>query len=309
MLKNKNNLISFVEENVKKESQKNIFIYSKNGEFQKMTNNEFFEKVLKFSNILKKNKIKKGDRVIIFLPISVELYIVLAGLQVLGAIPVFLESWSKINHIKTSIKNAQPKGIISLSKLFEKYGLFFRNFELKMSIDEPKNKGKVLSFYKELENSKKDAFIETVSADDTALITYTTGSSGSPKGADRTHKFLKAQHFALNELFPYDKNDIDMPIFPVFALNNLAGGVTTVIPEIISSTNLSDKDIYKLTSQIKKLNINNLTLSPIIFNKLTSFSQKNNLIFPNIKRVLTGGAPISENDVFEFKKIVPNAKI
>ena len=41
------------------------------------------------------------------------------------------------------------------------------------------------------------------------MITYTTGSSGTPKDANRTHRFLAAQHYALKRLFPYGPNDID----------------------------------------------------------------------------------------------------
>ena len=74
--------------------------------------------------------------------------------------------------------------------------------------------------------------ITDVEQEASALVTFTTGSSGTPKGANRAHRFLAAQHYGLDECIPYEDSDIDLPVFPVFSLNNLAAGVTTVIPAI-----------------------------------------------------------------------------
>ncbi len=77
-----------------------------------------------------------------------------------------------------------------------------------------------------------DGYVHPVEPDDPALITFTSGSSGEPKGANRTHRFLLAQHRALAAEFPAQPGDVDMPMFPVFALNNLASGVPSVVPEM-----------------------------------------------------------------------------
>jgi olefin beta-lactone synthetase len=63
-----------------------------------------------------------------------------------------------------------------------------------------------------------------------ALITYTSGTTGRPKGSDRTHDLLIEQHLALSEHFPTQEDDVDMPCFPVVTLHNLAEGVSTVMP-------------------------------------------------------------------------------
>ena len=84
----------------------------------------------------------------------------------------------------------------------------------------------------ELVAARQDRPLEPVRGEDPALITFTTGSSGRPKGAERSHRFLCAQHLALDREIPYRPDDIDLPVFPVFALNNLAGGVATVLPAI-----------------------------------------------------------------------------
>src|SRR5690606_6977711 len=70
-----------------------------------------------------------------------------------------------------------------------------------------------------------------VPGDAAALITFTTGSTGRPKAAVRSHALLWAQHEALAEHLRLRPGDVDMPTLPIFVLNNLALGLTSAIPD------------------------------------------------------------------------------
>jgi hypothetical protein len=148
----------------------------------------------------------------------------------------------------------------------------------------------------------KDYAKETpVDKEHTALITFTTGSSGTPKGADRSHRFLAAQHYALNRHLPYGAEDRDLPVFPIFSLNNLAAGVETVIPAIdVGQPGPNDGKI--LYAQLKSANVTCTTLSPSLFNGLSAFCLENNLNLNFLKRIVTGGAPISRDDIERMKR-------
>ena len=124
------------------------------------------------------------------------------------------------------------------------------------------------------------------------MITFTTGSSGTPKGANRTHRFLAAQHYALHSNIPYEEGDVDLPVFPIFSLNNLAEGVATVIPGFDVGVP-SEIDVPALLAQFKACGVTCTTLSPSLLNRLSSFCLKNNIKLPDIRRVVTGGAPVS----------------
>ena len=67
--------------------------------------------------------------------------------------------------------------------------------------------------------------------DTPAIITFTSGSTGEPKAAVRTHGFLIAQHRALVESLALAPGDVDLTTLPMFLLANLASGVTSVIPD------------------------------------------------------------------------------
>jgi len=308
----KNNVCYFLEQKAHNKPNKIAFYYSSNNEtrelkYKKITYQKINDKAATLASGLNKKGVFENDRMLILLPISVELYIIIAALQRINAIPVFIESIESINYLQSIIKNCSPKGIFSTHETLIKLDNLFESFKiyLKISTDtKVQNNNKIL-FLNELLNSNKIP-IKPVYGNSTALITYTTGSTGIPKGANRTHKFLASQHYVLHKLFPYKNKDIDLPVFPVFTLNNIASGITTVIPKAIDQLNIYSPK--KIIEQIKKFNVTNMTLSPSSFKTLATYCINNKISLKNITRVLTGGAPISEDDIKKFQFFLPNSK-
>lgn len=273
-----------------------------------VTYKELVNKINAFSGGLKNLGIGKGDRVIIFVPLSVELYVTMFAVQRLGAIAVFLDSWARKDHLGVCAKVVDPKAMISFEKAFELCAAVpeLANIQIKVVVG-PHEK----NYAADLESLLKSATIaeiEPVESNDTALITFTTGSSGVPKGANRTHKFLAAQHRALDKELPYNEEDRDLPVFPIFSLNNLAGGVTTILPAIDLAAP-SDKDVAIIINQLFSVNISCCTVSPSIFINIAEHCRKNKITLSRLRRVVTGGAPVSKDNVRDFKAIAPAVEI
>jgi acyl-CoA synthetase (AMP-forming)/AMP-acid ligase II len=265
-------------------------------------------KINAVSGGLKNMGIGKGDRVIIFVPLSVELYVTMFAVQRLGAIAVFLDSWARKDHLGVCAQVVGPKAMISFEKAFELCVAVpeLVNIQIKVVVG-PHTK----SYAGDLELLLKSAAfadIEPVESNDTALITFTTGSSGVPKGADRTHRFLAAQHRALDKEIPYAEDDRDLPVFPIFSLNNLAGGVTTILPAIDLAAP-SDKDAGMIINQFFSADITCCTVSPSIFVNIAEHCRRNKITLSKLRRVVTGGAPVSKDNVRDFKAIAPAAEI
>jgi len=310
----KNNVSFFLEEHAQKQPYKIAFYFlpsgvsvNKNIQHNSITYRDFNDKVSIFSGSLLRSGIKKGNRVVIFVAISPELYISIVGLQRIGAIPVLIDSLARKEQLGEILQNSHPKGVIAPIEFLKAFrtNLDFFGIQTRISTNAYSEEENTISFNKLLKGKAKK--IVPVEQSDTALITYTTGSSSIPKGANRTHRFLAAQHYALKRLFPYSSNDIDLPVFPVFTLNNIASGISTVIPAIdISKPN--QKDSQTLVFQIKKYGVNSMTLAPSSFRNLATYCIAKNILLDNISRVLTGGAPISETDILRFMKIAPSSK-
>jgi len=252
--------------------------------------------------------IQKGDRAIVFIPMSLQLYAAMFALQKIGAIAVFLDSWARRDQMGKAAHAVEAKIMISLEKAFQYLGQenSIATIPLKIVVGPHEQ-----SYSATLENLMKtpaSAPVTAVDREHTALITFTTGSSGTPKGADRGHRFLAAQHYALNRHLPYDQGDVDLPVFPIFSLNNLAAGVTTVIPAIDVGTP-NDKDALILIAQIKQTKTTCTTLSPSLLRSLYRFCLQEKIILNDLRRVITGGAPVTNDDVAQMKKVAPNAEI
>lgn len=304
----KNNVSYFVEIHSNKNPNKPIFnwISPESLKPQSITYSEFTTLTSKLASGYTELGIKYGDRVILFVPMTVNLYLTMSALQRIDAIPVFLDSWTRHIHMETAIQQVKPKAIVSFEKAFMLLSGISDLIPIKISVGPTTNN--YTANLEELMQNTSQSPIFPVEQEDTALITFTTGSSGIPKGADRSHRFLAAQHYALRDCIPYQEKDIDLPIFPVFSLNNIASGISTVLPAIdIGTPKSSDSQI--LLSQIKNCNVNCATLSPSIFNNLAKFCIENNLKIPQLRRVVTGGAPISRSDIVNFKTIAKNAEI
>jgi acyl-CoA synthetase (AMP-forming)/AMP-acid ligase II len=252
--------------------------------------------------------IRKGDRVILFIPISVELYTAMFAIQRIGAIPVFLDSWARQRHLAITGLAVGPRAMVNVEKAYQLCRDIPELASIPIRVSVGPTSDKYTASLEALQETPSMAPIAPVKQEDTALITFTTGSSGSPKGANRTHRFLAAQHYALDKCIPYTLTDVDLPVFPIFSLNNIAAGVSTVIPAIDIGVP-RENDPLILLAQISACNLTCVTLSPSIFNGLSAYCLKQKLLMPTLRRVITGGAPISRDNLIDFTSVARNAEV
>ena len=276
---------------------------------QEITYGEFHASVAAAARGLQNLGLRAGDRVIVFLPMGLLMYTAMFAVQRLGAIAVFLDSWARRHHLGASAACVGPVAMISARAAFDLVKEVTEFAPLKYRIlAGPGDDGSFAARLEELLRTPGTSEVAPVESETTALITFTTGSSGDPKGANRTHRFLVAQHEALDRILPYVPEDRDLPAFPIFALNNLAAGVTTIVPALNLAAP-SERDPALLVAQIIQEPISCATLSPSMLRGVARYCAETQTILPGLRRVVTGGAPISKDDVLAFRAIAPAAKI
>ncbi|TAF99722.1 MAG: hypothetical protein EAZ44_10025 [Cytophagia bacterium] len=143
---------------------------------------------------------------------------------------------------------------------------------------------------------------------DTALITFTTGSTDLPKGAIRTHGILYAQLKALSNKINPEKNEINMTSLPIMLFINLAAGITSVIPKA-KLRRLHLLKPPKILAQMSVYKINSLIASPFFIKKIAEYVIDNQIGTSQIKKVFTGGAPIFTQEAQLYLKAFPKAII
>lgn len=140
--------------------------------------------------------------------------------------------------------------------------------------------------------------------DEPALITFTSGSTGRPKAAVRTHGFLLAQHRELSQSLGFENGETDLITLPVFVLANLASGVTSVL----AATDLAHPgrpDAKAIRDQCTRHHVTRCTASPAFFEGLLKSPQG----IPAFQKIFTGGAPVFPDLLRRLCAALPEAAI
>ncbi len=264
-----------------------------------------WERIARFSTGLVQKGFGPGDRAIVMVPMSIDLYVVLLGVLKTGGTAVFLDPWVGWRRLIDLARFAGAAAWIGTTKshiprLFDSE---LRAIPLAIS------RGSSLlarESMASIESHGVDEAIHQSSAEDTALVTFTTGSSGTPKGVRRTHGILEAQHRALAAEFPAKPGEVDLCTFPVFALNNLALGVTTVIPPV-DLKRIDRADPYRVMEAIRHHRVTTATASPPLFDALAYAASSD--VSSSLRRILTGGAPVEDRQLQSWTKAFPDTSI
>ena len=176
---------------------------------------------------------KPGDRAMIFVPMSIDLYIAMLAVFQLGGIAVFLDSFARQHQLGACSALVEPKMFIGdpMAQKMRPHVPPLAALPIQVVTGSTPVEGAVtMEEVIRLGGARNP--MHPVTGETTALVTFTTGSSGTPKGANRTHEFLIAQHTAIDKHIPYAADAIDLPAFPIFLLNNLAAGIQTIMPAV-----------------------------------------------------------------------------
>ena len=271
---------------------------------------ELWESVDRTSVGLRAAGLDAGDRAILMIPMSIDLYTLLLAVVKCGAVAVFVDPWMGRRQIAAFAAFAESRAWIGIPKshLLRMIDPSLRKIPLTITTGRRWFGLGGQFTLRDLQQEEGDGQIAAVAAADTALITFTSGSSGLPKGVDRTHGFLSAQHRSLQEEFPQADNDVDMPMFPVFALNNLGRGVTSVVPAM-DFRRVDRIDAEVIGAQLIRHHVTTCTASPPFFDRLAEHQTEHSRDDIALRRILTGGAPVSDQQLAAWRRAWPQTEL
>jgi olefin beta-lactone synthetase len=275
-----------------------------------VTFGELWRRIGHASAGLRRLGLAPGDRAVVMIPMSIDLYVAMLGTLEMGAAAVFVDPWIGRRQIAAFAAFAEPRAWLGVPQSHLLRLLDARLRAVPFSVTTGRRFGPLpaRTTLTELEAPGKEGEVQAVGLDDPALITFTSGSSGEPKGANRTHRFLLAQRAALAAEFPAVEGDVDMPMFPVFALNNLASGVTSVVPDM-DFRRVDRVDASRVLDQMHSHGVTTCTASPPFFDRLAAEVARRPGNRPRLRRILTGGAPVSDAQLRTWRRVFPETEI
>ncbi|MFP4145082.1 MAG: AMP-binding protein [Phycisphaeraceae bacterium] len=282
-------------------------IESRRGRDRAVSYRELVDRSARAATMLHDAGLRPGDRVLVLAGMSAELYVVLLTLFRLGLVATFLDPSAGRAHVARCCEIARPAAMIGaprahlLRLLCPQLRRIPRQFTIGRWLPGVVKWGRIAHHGPRRQ-------VEPVSPDAPALLTFTSGSTGEPKAAVRSHGFLGAQHTALAEALELEGGQIDLATLPIFALANLASGLTTVIPDcdLRSPGRIEPGPVLR---QIARLEPRRCVASPAFLERLLDAREVAEGSLASFERIFTGGAPVFPDLLERLQAAAPAARV
>ena len=217
------------ERNLVKNKEKTAIIWEPNNpdeETKKISYQELYEETCRFSNALKDLGIKKGDRIIIYMPMVPEAAIAMLACARVGAIHSVVFAGFSSTSLADRIDDCQAKMVITSDGNFRGNKVI----PVKSVVDEALEKSNSIEKVVVLKRTNQDVNLvenrdfwwhelvadqsseckaEVMDSEDILFILYTSGSTGKPKGVvHTTGGYMVYSAYTFSNVFQYDKDDI-----------------------------------------------------------------------------------------------------
>src|SRR6266851_4130995 len=196
------------------------------GDKRTLTYQQLHQEVCRFANVLKRNKIKKGDRVIIYLPAIPEAAIAMLACARIGAVHSVVFGGFSADSIRDRIADSGAIALVTADGAYRRGGIV----PLKKNVDDALRDGtsirRVIVFrragneiymeegrdvwwHRELEYVDADCPPTPLDSEHPLYLLYTSGSTGKPKGIlHTTGGYLVHVAMTHKYIFDYRPGDI-----------------------------------------------------------------------------------------------------
>ena len=251
------------------------------------------------SGLQKRLGIEKGDRVVVCMPNCPEVVFSYQGITRSGAVIVPVMFTLHPKEIHYIIKNSSAKAVICSAYTAEQVKKSLDGLEQQPALivtDLPSGEG-VLNFY---DLMKDDTLKEMEATDeDTAVILYTSGTTGNPKGVLLTHKNLYSN--AVNSsAHSGAESGITIGVLPLAHVYGLTISNACFLTgsSVVIFSKFDPKEIFEA---IEKYKVKSFSAVPAMIHAMLSYPKAGDYDTSSLESIGSGSAPLPVALLNEFK--------
>ena len=258
---------------------------------------ELHQQVCTFSNVLKQNGAKKGDRICLYMPMIPELEVAVLACARIGAIHSVVFGGFSAQSISDRIQDAQCNIVVTadgsfrgnkeicLKNIMDEALISCPSVERVIVVERSKSaismeKGRDVFYDQEMSRMESlgltDFAAEPMDAEDPLFILYTSGSTGKPKGVVHTcGGYMVFATYTFQNIFQYKKGQIYFCTADIgwitghtyIVYGPLASGATSLMFEGIPTF----PDAGRFWDIVEKFKVNILYTAPTAIRSLMAF--------------------------------------
>ncbi|MEA1917203.1 MAG: long-chain-fatty-acid--CoA ligase [Campylobacterota bacterium] len=279
----------------------------------KITNKELLNRVDSFAAYLHALGVKAGDRVALITPNSLEFVISLFAVSKLGAVFIGLNNQLTLSEYSYMLNDCSAKILITHSSFKKSVSDLQENSTIKHTIwlDKCEVENEQNSLFSDSLNTTCRCPKHSYNIDELAVIFYTSGTTGNPKGAMISYKNIFSNIEAGIELFNITKKDrfiLYLPMYHAFTFS-----ITMLLPIFAMSSIVIIPKLLPFSNIIKQTLLKRVTIFlgvPDVYNALIRADLPWYFLwFNSIRLFVSGASPLSEDTLNKFNSIFKRAKM
>jgi malonyl-CoA/methylmalonyl-CoA synthetase len=256
----------------------------------------------RLANTFLDSGIRKGDRVILYLPKSLIFVIAHLALQKIGAIAVPLNPGFRKSEMSYLVEDADAKLVITGPEQEKIIGEI--DPALSTIVIHPETPYQAIDFFRSASNVQPQV---ELNPEDPGLIIYTSGTTGKPKGAVLTQKNLVHDARNIIRIWEIAESDVLCHALPLFHVHGLCFALHTALMAGAHVRMLAEFSPAKVMDMLaKKKGEYACTLFmavPAMYGKLMGYIEGKKLDFSHIRLWTSGSAPLLVKDFRRIEKL------
>ncbi len=246
--------------------------------------------------------VKKGDRVILYLPKSLGFVVAHLALQKTGAIAVPLNPGFKQSEMLYLLEDTKAKLVLSGSE----QEAIIREIDPRLTtvVIATERPYQDLDFFRSAPDSMPQV---EIGPENTALIIYTSGTTGKPKGAILTQKNLFHDATNVIKIWEITESDVLCHALPLFHIHGLSFALHTALvagSHVLMLDEFSPETVINvLTKKEGEYACTLFMAVPSMYGKMMDYLGEKILDFEHIRLWTSGSAPLLPRDFEKIKRI------